>query len=359
VALIVFGSAIAEFSGYSLKDIWRRIQRVKPNISCVMEYPIKVENDKIFRNKRNPDVVIKNEGPIKVVSLTGKIKIYVYNTKEDKITNFIDTRCGGFNHSLSAQELEPFKEIRDSCLSVKGEDLITIYFVNVNYYQESMMELFTIQEYFFMENRKIIENNEFKKDVRYNQIIEKIKSFVPSDVDSKFMVTGAAEHTWFFESDPLVKVKKNPSGSITVATPKDQGEVPQVGYPFLDVKPEPFKDTGFYVKAQIIGDYIEAKIKFEVKNVGDRAAIITEDGFKPICTIEPSQIKYYTKHIKVGRGKNNKEPLENFIKILNTEDKMFRLRFSILYRPANDTDKLFKSTVQYEIGKNKVMPLSG
>jgi hypothetical protein len=220
------------------------------------------------------------------------------------------------------------------------------------------MEPFSLQVYFYTENRKIIVDNEFKKDRRYNQIIEKVKSFAPSERnDSKFMLTAVPEHTWFFESDPSVKVRKNPDGSITVATPKDQGEIPQGGYPFLDIKPEPFKTTGLYTKAQIVEDHIDVKILFEVKNIGDTAAIITEDGFEPSIRIEPNQEKYYTRTIMVGRGKDNQEPLENFIKLLDTKDRMFRLRFSILYRPANDIDKLFKSIVDYEIGKNKVMQI--
>jgi hypothetical protein len=109
------------------------------------------------------------------------------------------------------------------------------------------MESFSLHEYFFTENHKIIENNEFKKDSRYYQIIEKVKRFIPLDDDSKFTVTAAAEHTWFFESDPSVKVKTNPNGSIMVATPEEQSETPQKECPFLDIKPMPFKTTRFFI----------------------------------------------------------------------------------------------------------------
>lgn len=343
------------YSDYASKRLHH--QHIKPDISCSMEYPIKVEGDKVFRKKRNPDIIIKNNGPIKTVSVFCDIKTYVYNGKKDKITSFIDFGFRGFDHAVSTAELEPFNEVRYSCIGINGEDLIAVYSVIVNYHRESDMEPFSFQEYFFTENRKIISDNEFKKDSRYNQIIEKVKSFAPSEDDSKFMLTDAAEHTWFFESDSSVKVRKNPDGSITVAKPKDQGKIPQGGYPFLDIKPEPFKATGFYVEAQIVEDHIEIKIPFEVNNIGDTAAIITEDGFEPTITIEPSKKKYYTKTIKVGRGKDNQEPLENFIKLLDTEDRMFRLKFNILYRPGNDIDKLFKSTVHYEICKKKVTPI--
>jgi len=202
----------------------------------------------------------------------------------------------------------------------------------------------------------IISASESREDSRYNRIIEKVKSFVPAETDhSKIMLTAVAEHTWLFESDASVKVRKNPDGSITVATPKEQGEMPKSGYPFLDIKPEPFKGTSFYTEAKIVGDHIEVGIHFEVRNIGDTTAIVTEDGFEPKITIEPTQTKYYTQSVKVGRRKDNQEPLENFVKLLDTEDAMFRVQLSILYRPSNDMDSLFKSTVRYEIGKTRVM----
>lgn len=358
-SLIFFFAAVAELSGYNLKDIWgRNQQHVKPDISCAMEYPIEVNNGKVFRNKQNPMVVIKNKGPIRAVSPSCDIKIYLYDAEKHKITKFIDHGFMSFDHAVSAQELEPFQELNYSCIGVNEKNLVAIYFVSVRYYRESDMESFSLQEYFLTENYKIITEKEFKNDSRLNQIIEDVKSFIPSDEDdSKFLLTAADENTWFFESDPSIKVKKNENGSITIAVPKEQNSQPKCGYPFLDIKPKPFKATGFYTDAKIVEDYIEVKLSFQVKNVGDTAAIITEDGFEPIITIEPNQIEYYVKTLMIGRQKDNQEPLTNFLKLLDTEDRMFQLRLSFLYRPVNDIEKIYKSTVHFEIGKNKVMPI--
>lgn len=334
-------------------------QHVKPDVSCSMEYPIKVENEKIFRNKRNPDIILKNNGPIKAVSVSCNIMIYIYDAKKSLIAYASEWKFKGFDHTFSAQELEPFAEIRQSVMGDNTENTIAVYSVTAKYHRESDMETFSFETYFFTENQEIKTDQEFKKDARYNQVIEKVKAFVPSESnDQKFEVTAAADHTWFFESDPSSKVKKNADGSITVAMPKEQSKIPQDGYPFLVITPKRFSATGFYTEATIIEDHIEVKIPFEIKNIGNSTAIITQDGFESITKIEPNQNKTHIKPILVGRGKDNKESLEHFIEMINTQDKIFQLKFYILYRPSNHMDELFKMTVHYEIGKNKVTPVS-
>ena len=81
VLLLIFGLVFTTVGGYLTKDGWHKWHQktVIPNISCSMKYPIKVEDDKVARNKRNPDVIITNNGPIKVVSVVCDIKVYVYN----------------------------------------------------------------------------------------------------------------------------------------------------------------------------------------------------------------------------------------------------------------------------------------
>ncbi|MBW2739708.1 MAG: hypothetical protein JRE64_12865 [Deltaproteobacteria bacterium] len=360
MTIILFLAAIAELTGYNLKDILRRKQPiVKPNISCSMEYPIKVEKDKVFRNKRNPEIVVKNNGPIKVVSVSGDIKIYEYNLSKNEIIGFGDEGFRSFDHAFSTQELKPFNELRHSTVGLTGKDLLSIYIVKVNYHRESNMEPFTLEEYFFTENGKIIKDGEFKKDERYDRVIEKVKAYQPPKENAlSVKVTAVSDHDWIIEADNWLSAKRGLDGKITiVGLGKEQAETPQDGYPYLDIKPKPFKATGFYTKAQIVEDHIEVKIPFEVKNIGDAAAIITEDGLAPIVTIEPNQTKYFTKTIMIYRKKDNWQPLEKFIKSIDNEDMVFQLKVGIRYRPGNDKEKLFKLTIHYEIRKNKVMPI--
>ena len=71
-----------------------RQNAIVPDISCSMEYPIKVEKDRSFRDTKNPAIIIKNSGPIAAVSLSAVINIYVYNTKENEIVEFIINQHG-------------------------------------------------------------------------------------------------------------------------------------------------------------------------------------------------------------------------------------------------------------------------
>jgi len=72
VAIVVFLAAIAEFSGYSLRDMFSKAPPV-PDIVCTMEYPIKAEEDKVFRDKHNPDIIISNNGPVSALSVMGML----------------------------------------------------------------------------------------------------------------------------------------------------------------------------------------------------------------------------------------------------------------------------------------------
>lgn len=357
LTIILFLAAIAQLTGYNLKDILRRKQPiVKPNISCSMEYPIKVEKDKVFRNKRNPEIVVKNNGPIKVVSVSGDLKIYDYNLSKNEITGFVDEGFRSFDHTFFAQELKPFDELRHSTIGLTGKDLLSIYIVKVNYHRESDMEPFTLEEYFFTENGKIIEDSEFKKDERYDRVIEKVKAYQPPKEDALGVkVTAVSDHDWIIEADNWFSAKRGHDGKVRIiGLPIDQGGSKMDGYPFLELQPHPFKATGFYTKAEIVDDHVEVKTAFAVTNTGDSAAMITENGFDIVKTIEPGQTTKYTKTVKVGRMEGNEEPFDNFIKLIDKSEKAFEIEFNIIYRPANDHEKLFKVTGHCFIGKHKV-----
>ena len=361
VAIIIFLAAVSEFSGFSLRDIWDwSPNNAKPDILCSMEYPIeKDEKNNYSRNTRNPDIVLSNNGPIKAVSVSCDIKIYGYDESKNEIIKFADEGFKSFDHAFFAQELKPFEELRHSSIGLTGKDVLAIYALKVDYYRESDMKPFTLEEYFLIENQKIIPHNNFRKDKRYNPIIELLRSYTPPTKEDALAikVTAVDEHTWYMDADNWLSAKRGIDGKVTIiGLPKEQGKNPIEGYPFLDIKPKRFKATGYYIEAQTIDDQIEVKIPFEVKNIGDSSAIITENGLEPIITIEPNQIKDYTKAIRI-ESKDNQEPLESFFRLLENEETVFHLKFNILYRPANDKKKLFKSTVNYKIGKNKVVAI--
>lgn len=329
---------------------------IEPNVSCLMEYPIKVEENRPYRDTKNPTIIIKNSGPFTAVSLSAVIHIYVYDIKENKIDEFIKTGFKGFEHAMSAKELEPFAEIEHSTIGISGKDIIAVYFVSVNYYRKSDMKSFTLNEYYFIQNKTIYNDSEFKKDDMYQAIIDKVKSFTPPNNEcNEVKITAAAEHTWFMESNPSIITRKNDDGSVTiVGPPENQSESPTEGLPHLFVSPSRFEGSGHFVEAVISGDYIDTKVKYEVKNVGDVTAVITEDGFSPVVEIEPGSKKYYTNTIKIGRGQKNDSPLQTFIDMLETEEAPLRIRLSLMYCPNNNIDKLFLIVTTNEFGLNKV-----
>jgi hypothetical protein len=333
----------------------------KPTITCSLEYPIKAEGDKVFRNKRNPDVVISNNGPVKVVSISGRVKVYQYDSEKDEITAFAYQGLKSFDHAFSSKELEPFDELRHSTLGLSGENVLVIYVVSVAYHVGPEMRSFDLESYFFVENQQIKDSHEFEKDDRYDQIMQKLEGFEILQEDELVVkATAAAEHTWLVEPENWFSAKRGDDGKLRIiGLPKDQGYTKMDGSPFLEIKPHPFKATGFFTKAEIIDDHVEVKTTFAITNTGDAAALITDDGFEIVTTIEPGKTKYNTRKIKVFRGEKNQEPLENFIHLINNEEKVFELKFNINYRLANDKEKLLKATGHYNIGKYKVSNIRG
>jgi hypothetical protein len=333
---------------------------IKPSISCIMEYPIKTEDDKVFRDKHNPEIVISNNGPVKALSVSGNVTAYQYDPQKDEITAVTFQGMKSFAHSFSKEELKPFNEIRHSTIGFSGHDVMAVYVISVVYHIEPDMERFVLESRFFVENKEIKDEGQFKQDKRYNHLMEKLGAFkITNESGLVVNLTAAAEHVWLLEPENWLSAKKDSDGKVTIlGLPKDQGATKNDGYPFLEMKPHPFKATGFYTKSEIVEDHVEVKTAFAVTNSGDAAAMITEDGFEIVKTIEPGQTKYYTKTINVGRMEGNKQPLENFIKLIDESEKAFEIKFNINYRPANDYEKLFKVTGHYFVGKYKVTQIS-
>lgn len=358
-AIIFILAAVSEFTGFNLRDLFSKAP-VQPKITCSMEYPIKNEDDRVFRDKHNPEIVISNNGPVKALSVSGEVEAYQYDSKKDEITGFAYQGMKSFDHAFSKEELKPFEEMKHSTMGMSGENILAIYVVRVIYHVGPEMEQFDLESRFFVENKEIKDDDQFRKDERYDHIKRKL-----DDVDisqwtgTKAKFTAAAEHVWMLEPENWLSAKRGHNGKVTIiGLPKDQGESKKDGYPFLELKPHPFKATGFYTKAETVDDHVEVKTAFVVINTGDAAAMITEDGFEIVKNIEPGQTKYYTKTFNVGRMEGNEQPLENLIKLIDESEKAFEIKFNINFRPANDHEKLFKVTGHYFVGKHKVTQVS-
>jgi hypothetical protein len=360
------GLVLGLLTGFLLwqNEVWKSqesttagIQReVAPTISCFMEYPIQVQNKEPYRNTRNPSVIIKNSGPIAAVSLTAAIDIYVYDTKENRIDELIKTGFKGFAYAISTKELQPFTDIEHSTLGINGKDIIAIYSVSVNYYRESDMKFFELNEYFFIFDKTIYNNDEFKNDARHQVIINKIKSFAPPITKgNEVKITAAAEHTWFLESAPSVLKRRNEDGSVTIAGPSEnQKESVIKGLPHLIIKPRRFEGSDHFIEAEVEGDQINAKVKYEVENIGDVTAVIVNDESNPKVEIEPRQKRFYKNTIRIVKGPNNNRHPQEFMESLDAGSAFIKIALDLLYHPKNDDSKLFRVTKSNEFGKHSV-----
>lgn len=358
-AAIMIFAGISQVTGFNLRDLFLKSPPA-PDITCTMEYPIKAENDSVFRDKHNPEIIVSNNGPVAALSVTGDVNVYQYDSQKDKITGYAYQGMKSFDHTFSKEELKPFDELRQPTLGLTGENILAIYIVDVVFYVGAEMERFEQEYRFFIEHKEIKDEALFRKDDRYDHIIQKLEHVDFSQwTGTKVKTTAAAEHTWFAEAENWFSARRSKEGEITIiGLPQDQGDSKKAGYPFLELKPHPFKATGFYTKAEIVDDHVEVKTTFSVTNTGDAAALITEDGFEVVKTIEPGQTKCYIKTVNFRRKEGNEQPLENFIKLIDESEKTFEIRFNIYYRPANDKEQFFKLTGHYFIGKHKVTEIA-
>ena len=225
VAVILLFAGISQITGFNLRDFFSKAPP-KPDIKCTMEYPIKAEDDKIFRNKHNPEVVISNNGPVKALSVSGDVKAYRYDSQKDEITGFVYQGMKSFDHAFSKEELKPFDELRHPTMGMSGENILAIYVVSVIYHIEQGMARFDLESRFFVENKGIKDEGQFKEDERYDHIMQKLK-----DVDFsqwagvKVKATAAAEHRWLLEPENWFSAKRGHDGKVRIiGLPKDQGE---------------------------------------------------------------------------------------------------------------------------------------
>jgi len=331
-------------------------QHVKPNISCSMEYPIKAENGKYSRDKRNPDIIVRNNGPIKAVALTVDVKIYTYNTELERIVEYTDIGLEGFGFVQSAKELEPFDHIKHSTIGVKGKNLIAAYLIDIVFHRESAPEQLSVREYFFTRNGIIYTHDDFKENEHYPKLIEKIKNYDPTDPKKrKFVVTKADEKTWFVESDSLHQARIMEDGRLRIiGDPVPQSEDPREGFPHLDIVPHRFSKCDCFIKAEIVKDHIEAKIQYRISNVGDSAAGITNNGFDIIKEIEPGMEKFNIKNMVLRRGETENRSVQDLYDRLENGNERIVMTWTILYRAENEPAKLFSVSANHEFTKNSV-----
>ena len=63
------------------------------------------------------------------------------------------------------------------------------------------------------------------------------------------------------------------------------------------------------------------------------------------------------KKIQVAIKERSPITLKDYLNIIDTDERIFKYRFFVYYRPADKPDELFKVVVHYNIGKNGFDPV--
>ena len=171
VAVAILLLAISEFSGFSLRDLLsKQSVHAEPNITCALVFPTETED-------QNPEVVIRNDGPVKAVSIYWDVKVYQYDLVIDDITACAMLGSGSRDHTFFHKKINPSEEFRHSTIGLSGENVLAIYLISGFYYVEPNTQPFNLKHYYFVENNRIKDSIQFKKDSRYNDLMQKIEVF--------------------------------------------------------------------------------------------------------------------------------------------------------------------------------------
>lgn len=160
----------------SLNNVESKNLIIEPKISCFVNYA----------GSSQPYVVILNEGPTKVQSLTLDVIQAVYNDEIDQIffSQFAPIADG---HLLSLKEFYPFqkkyKEVGKMDFQISGgySNTINIYTIFVTYYRDVDYKKIMIRKTYFIENNTVYDEEEFKGNKNYSKLIEYTKDLAPQN----------------------------------------------------------------------------------------------------------------------------------------------------------------------------------
>lgn len=135
---------------------------------------------------------------------------------------------------------------------------------------------------------------------------------------------------------------------------ENQSELRTKGLPHLSVSPSRFKDSGDFFEAEIIENFIDMKVKYEIENIGDATAVVSDDGFKTSLEIKPGEKTHCIKTSRISKGPNNDDPLQEFFNVLENQEELLQITLKLVYRPINNKNQFYQKVVTHRFGKNKV-----
>jgi len=147
-------------------------QHIKPGISCKLNYPL----------KDNPTIIIKNESPIKIVSLGIKHRLFTFDkrTNEVGIGVLAGDALGGEN-MIFQEELGPSAFTYQQLIKISENGhhptgKIIIYLFNMRYYRPTDMKQYDDREIYFVDEGTVYTHKEFMDNPYYKDIISQIQA---------------------------------------------------------------------------------------------------------------------------------------------------------------------------------------
>ncbi len=337
-------------------------QHVSPEIKCKLEYPLKVEKRAVQKQIDNPEIIITNTGPIKVVALATDFKSYTYDKNLGVIESYSELKQEPYGHLIFSKELHPSDHIKKQLHGVHTKDKVAIYAFALKYYRENDMKMFRQEDMFFIDNYEIFSHKDYLKNDKYHKIIQAIESYKPTS-DERFVNLLAVDNsTWLVKetSQTGIFILKGDGKSLIMASASEdphtliKNNALNKNRPFLFVRPSKFRKTGAYFKPEIMNDEtVEIEISYEVGNIGDMEAInISEGGGTSYNkSLKPGEKIYFKPKIDLMK-KGDQSP-HDLINNLVKKDYALESRQTIIYFQKSE-NKEYMTRVTYRIGKDKV-----
>lgn len=136
----------------------------------------------------SPLIVVKNNGPISIVSLGIKHRFFSFNKAKNKIESSIQMTDSvndiGGEYMIFKKILNPKEYVFQTLVnsnheydSYNNSYLILIYLFNIDYYRESDMKNYSMDVIYFVDNGRVYKKDDFINNRYYQTIVKDIDSY--------------------------------------------------------------------------------------------------------------------------------------------------------------------------------------
>jgi hypothetical protein len=334
----------------------------EPIVRSYLEHPIITEGNQPSINKKNPDAILRNDGP--VIALSVKVDLWVLYFQREQVTNAGSLGKSPHGHLFAVDELKPSQELRQSVVGGSGSSLAA-YIMDIEFNRKGDLKAFKRRDIFFVEKGVIYREEEFERRQEYKSLLAAIERFMTEKKGlPKTTFRGTDENAWIADPDPRHAVTLNEDGSASLSLRFTDIQQLKSHYqttkrPVLLITPVRFKDSNTYLKAKYGRDKGTVNYKLEVTNQGDEIAIVQQDiNSTETVSIAPGEKKYLNQEVFLARatpGPSNKASIQESTEI-NFETNPLLTKTVLYYRAKGDIQTQYRSTVTYEI-KNRYLNL--